>query len=326
MLIKISVRLVKFALPIFFGILLSGCSTWPRNSEAEQKMALADIVDSVQYAVDIAASDKAWLATEQELKHWNLACKAAKSQASQACIVMADAAAPLCKALCLGGNCNPSEQQRCEQYVKGQQISGLCVPGIDAQRSVWCAEAVNCAGKLVSSAEVCANADSLVLPELQKAELSLAVEKSQNLSANASLLIVSFGGNRTETSSNVINMTLRPRIRSTAYGSTSISVKIPKDRVISEQARLLSAQLSSLIRDAVAASVKEYDLGAGVTDKVIARAPMLMSELEITFSLVIDSNGTLGIKKAWGMPAGIELGGGKGQKRSNSITIYFSRL
>jgi hypothetical protein len=158
------------------------------------------------------------------------------------------------------------------------------------------------------------------LPELAKAELTVAVERSTGASAGISILVVSFGGGRSEVSSNVMTVELKPRARSKDYGSVPLPDIPPK--TISPEARALAAHLSGLIQEAVAASVKEYE---PPTPGKAARPPMLMSGLEITFSLVVDSNGSLGIKKAWEAPAGIELSASKGTKRSNSLTITYAR-
>jgi hypothetical protein len=304
------------------GAMLAGCGSLFHTDDPAQRKALADVVDAVQFAVDEAGKDKVWLATQTEAEHWGAACKKSKEEASLSCVAMADRAQGLCKALCPSGGCDPAAENRCQKYLKGEDVAGLCPAtlGSTDSRQPWCTAARDCTGKTVLRAAICANADTIQLPELAKAELTVAVERSAGGSAGVNLLIVSFGGGRSEVSSNAITVGLKPRVRSQDYGSVPLPEITPK--TVSSEARALATQLSTLIREAVAATVKEYE---PATPGKAARPPMLMSNLDITFSLVVDSNGSLGIKKAWDAPAGIEFSAAKGTKRSNSLTITYAR-
>lgn len=301
---------------------LSGCESLWRGEDPKQKKALADVVDAVQYAVDQAAADKAWLATKKELDHWTAACRAAKEGTSGACVVMQDEAAGLCRAACPSGRCDPGAEHRCQQYIKGEDVPGLCLANLPANdvRGRWCPAARTCAAKTQEQMRICSNIATLQLPALSKAELTLAVERKVEKSVELNVLLVSFGGGRSQASSNSVSMTLKPRVRDGDYGVVAMD-PIPS-KTVSAEAQKLASQLGELIREALAASVKEYEPGK---PGIAARPPMLMSDLSITFTLVVDSNGSLGIKKAWDTPAGIEIGAGTSTKRSNSLTISYSR-
>jgi hypothetical protein len=303
-------------------IVLIGCAGFWQAEDPKQKKALTDVVDAVQYAVDQAAADKTWLTTEKELDHWTKACRAAKEGSSGACVVMQDEAASLCRNACTSGKCDLFAEHRCQQYIKGEDVSGLCsasIPNNDV-RGRWCSAARTCAVKIQEQMRICNSIATLQLPTLSKAELTLAIERQSEKSVGINMLIVSFGGGKSKVSSNSINMTLKPRIRAEDYGVIAMD-PIPSKQV-SPEAQVLAGQLGQLIREALAASVKEYETGK---PGIAVRPPLLMSDLSVTFTLVLDSNGSLGIKKAWETPAGIEVGAGMSTKRSNSLTISYSR-
>lgn len=314
----------KWLLPILLGISLAGCgSLWKHDDPSDQKK-LAEVVDAIQYAIEQAAKSKAWGATEVEAKHWGESCKAASEAASVACVRMVDKAVPLCKLACPNGQCDPASQLQCQKYVMAEDFAGLCKDAPTGAKGDWCTSALICTNASKSRAQICANAETIVMPELLKADLSLTVEQTKNVSAGINILIVSFGGGRSEVASNVVSMTLKPRARDVKYASDVLPL-VPEPKVVSEDAKALAAQLSDLITDAVAASVKEYGPGPGGVGAVPARAPVLLSDLQVTFSLVVEKNGKLGIKKAWEAPAGIEFGAESGFKRANSLTITYAR-
>jgi hypothetical protein len=296
---------------------VAGCGALTPAGDAGEEKQLADVVDAIQYAIDQAASEKVWLATEKEVAHWQAACTAARDSSSRACTVMSDRAIDLCKAICTSGNCDPASEMRCHKYARGEDVSGLCA---DGSRAAWCSAARECSAQNTRRTQVCANLATVQLPQIDTAQLSVAVERSRNAAAGISVLVVSFGGGRTDVSSNVVNMTLKPRVRDADYGVVPMA-PIPAKQV-SPEARLLAAQMAGLIREAVTAAAKEYEPS---NPQVAARPPMLMSDLQVTFSLVVDRNGSLGIKKAWEAPAGIELSAGLGTKRTNSLTITYTR-
>ncbi|MFZ6766633.1 hypothetical protein ACO0LM_06070 [Undibacterium sp. Di26W] len=305
--------------------LVAGCSTpLVDDNPATTQKELAYVIDAVQFAIDGAAKESAWDATKIELAHWDAACNAAKSVAASSCLMMEDDAIKLCKPLCPNGNCDPGSMARCKKYLSGNDRAALCADGAGTIKA-WCENSLNCTSNKIVAASTCRNATSITFPVLKKANLSLAVEKKNNVSNGVNLLIVSFSAGRTNTAANNMDLTLLPRVRDTIYGS--VQPAMPVQKSISQESQELAKQLIELIRQAVAASAKEYDPTApGINGQkgVVARGPTMLAELTINFSLVVDSNGTLGIKKAWG-PVGIELGGGMSSKRSNSLSIVYAR-
>lgn len=305
--------------------LLAGCSHFSDLYSPKEEKALADVVDAVQFALDMAAQDKVWEATTIESEHWTLACKKGNEASAEACYSMLEKAQPLCQSDCPNGNCNVVAQRRCEVYATGAGRSAMCSslrkPG--AAIAAWCQAADICVAAQRSAAGMCASAELVQLPELSHAELTLAVERNTTAGAGLNFLVVSFNKGRTETSSNSITMTLKPRNRSKLYGSVELPVNFPPERVVSKEAQALAGQLASLIKDAVKASVKEYDPKPDGS-AVVARAPMLLAELAVSFSLTVDNNGSIGIKKAWN-GIGAELGAGSSTKRANTLTIKYAR-
>jgi len=324
-LMSILKRYIGYLIFMSVAFTLSGCSLFPKPDPVIEKRALADVVDAVQYAVDNAAKHSVWAATEKEAQHWADSCKVARSEADDQCLAMVDKADPICRKECSNGNCSPIALERCKSLITGQTSEAFCKANgqINAANSAWCAAASLCYSKKVETNRVCSAAEKSQLPSLLQADLSLAVEQSSEASAGVNILVVSFGGSKSEIATNSINMVLKPRVRDKAYGSVPLPADFPQNRSVSAEAQALSQQLTTLITNAVESSVKEYEKrpeGA----QVAALSPLLLSDLEVTFSLTIDKNGSIGIKKAWSS-VGVELGGGAGVKRSNSLTIKYGR-
>jgi len=305
--------------------LLAGCGHWNQLSPPPDEKALVDVVDAVQFAVDMAAADKVWEATSKESEHWDLACKTANVASAESCHGMLEKAQPLCQSDCPNGHCNLLAQRRCEVLASGVGRSAMCSPlrKPGAAIAAWCQAADSCVDAQKTATRICASADLVQLPKLSHATLTLAVERTTTTAAGLNILVVSFNKSRSETSANSVSMTLKPRNRTRDYGSVELPDDFPPERSVSPRAQALAAQLSTLIKQAVSASVKEYDPQPnGAT--IVARAPMLLSDLEVSFSLTVDSNGSLGIKKAWD-GVGAELGGETGTKHANTLSIKYTR-
>lgn len=318
-----ALRLIRrFTYCLAFAGLLAGCDHLERKTDPRQEKDLAEVVEALQYAIETAATSKVWKATELEGKHWAEACKDAKVKAANACFAMLGKAVPLCQQVCAGANCNPAGQRQCERLIKGEGVEQSCAEPLSPSQGDWCAAARGCNSANQSAAPMCENAGSVVMPELVKADVTLSVERKNDVSGAVNLLVVSFGGSRSAVATNELAMVLKPRVRDTAYGSGNIS-PLPESKAPSQRAKALAADIAKVITDAVAASVAEYETG---TPSVAKRSPMLVSDLEVTFSLTVDSGGNLGIKKSWEIPAaGVELGVGRSIKRANSITVTYAR-
>src|SRR5882672_3626370 len=81
---RLSPRSLVGTMAVSSAILLAGCCNFGGNTTTTQK-ALADVVDAVQFAIDEAANDTAWSATEAELKHWSAACEDVRTKAASSC-------------------------------------------------------------------------------------------------------------------------------------------------------------------------------------------------------------------------------------------------
>jgi len=314
-------RLRVSAAALLATALLGGCEHMQRPGGAHQEMPLDDIVEALQYSIDTAAKDKAWEATAGENKHWNEACAIERKSVAAACFAMFNKAVPLCQKACSGANCNPTGQRQCERLIKGESVDQLCPSSVAGAQAEWCIAARSCNETTKTSAQICENAETIVMPELEKAEVTLAVERKAEAAGSINILIVSFGGGRSESASNVVTMTLKPRVREVKYESTEIT-PMPDAKAVSPRVRALADGLAKSIIDAVASSVKEYE---GTAKGVPKRGPVHISDLEVSFSLTVENNGTLGIKKAWSMPAGIDLSGGRSSKRANTLTVTYAR-
>jgi hypothetical protein len=306
---------------IIVAIALTGCGHLERGNDPRQEKDLAEVVEALQYAIETAAANKVWKATEQESKHWNEACKDAKTKAADACFAMFTKAIPLCLQVCTGSTCNPVGQRQCERLIKGESVDQLCSGTLAVAQSDWCAAARGCNSASKLAAPMCENAESIVMPELVKADVTLLVERKKEISSSVNFLIVSFGGTRSEIAANELTMTLKPRVRDRAYGSAPITA-LPEIGTPSKSAQALAADLAKVITDAVDASVKEYEPGE---PNIVKRGAVMVSELAVTFTLTVDSGGKLGIKRAWETPAGIDFGGGSAIKRTNSLTVTYAR-
>ena len=314
-------RLRVFAAVLLATVLLGGCEHMQQSDGLHKEMPLDDVVEALQYAIETAARDKAWEATAGENKHWSEACVIQKKNVAAACFAMFNKAIPLCQQACSGSNCSPTGQRQCERLIKGESVDQLCLSSVAGAEAEWCTTARSCNEATKASAQVCENAATIVMPELEKAEVTLSVERKTEAAGSIDILIVSFGGGRSESASNTVTMTLKPRIRDVNYDSTQIS-PLPDVKAISPRVRALADGIAKSIANAVAASVKEYE---GTAKGVPMRGPVHVSDLEVSFSLTVEDNGTLGIKKAWSTPAGIELSGGRSSKRANTLTVTYAR-
>lgn len=308
----------------FFILSLSGCTLTVGLFEDEERTskALGEVVDAIQYAVDEAATDDVWLATKVEREHWDNACKAARSGEAKACSAMLDSAIEICSVKCPGGQCNFAVEERCRRFANGQDRAVICPSG-DKLQSAWCTNAGACTRAREQSAERCGAAASIRLPRLKQAYLSLAVEEGSKANASVNFMLVSFGGGRTRTTTNTVEMTLLPRVRSVDYGS-DILPKLPDARDLPEDTKKLAAQLKSMVVEAVRSTVREQ-VSDQQGNKVAARPPMAIGQLQINFSLIIDENGGLGLKKEFDIPAGFDLSGGGSIKQTNVLKIIYAQ-
>ena len=160
---------------------------------------------------------------------------------------------------------------------------------------------------------------------LKQAVLTLALEQTVTEGGSVSLLIVSFGAERQLMASNTVELTMRPRVREANYSKGVKGLRIsgspPPAKQISEKARSMGSNLGHTILGAIQASVREYDTDPGKPK----RPPMAMAALEVTFSLVLDQKGNLGLKKEWASPISLELGGGKATMRANTLVVSYAR-
>lgn len=305
---------------LLVSVATAGCCLLPARDEATVQKSLTDVVDAVQLAIDAAAKDDVWKATEAEQLHLSSACKLAKDDSVSSCSGMLARADSMCQALCKQGGCGVAFEQRCKALTEGDGADLLCATsgGGDA---IWCKHAPACLTQRAAAANVCGAAASIAVPSLKQAMLTVAVERSKDASLGVDVIVVSFGASRSQVATNTVQMTMKPRVRDPKYRTEDLP-PMPKVRGVSPAAKELAGNLTQLIVNAVKATVKEYDDG----DKSIARPPTALSDLTIDFSLVIDEGGKLGIKKTWeAADAGIELGGKAGVKATNKLTILYAR-
>lgn len=298
----------------------AGCCLLPGRDEATVQKSLSDVVDAIQLAVDAAAKDDVWNATQAERLHLSSACKLAKDDALSSCTGMLARADSMCQALCKQGGCGVAFEQRCKALSEGDGADLLCTAngGGDA---IWCRHAPACLTQRATAANICGAAASIAVPSLKQATLTVAVERSRDASLGVDVIVVSFGASRSQVATNTVQMVMKPRVRDPKYQSDGLP-PMPKVRDVSPMAKELASNLTQLIVNAVKATVKEYD----EKDKSLARPPTALSDLTIDFSLVIDEGGKLGIKKTWeAADAGIELGGKAGVKATNKLTIQYAR-
>lgn len=299
--------------------LLAGCCHLETRGHVEIQKSLEEVVDAVQYAIDIAAKEKVWEATAKEIEHWEAACKKAREVAQAGCrdlLVYADA---ICQSWCKAGNCGYVHEQRCKALLEAKQDNFACLDA-KGQQAAWCKAAAACAPARGSAAEACRNAGSIAVPQLKEAVLSLAIQRTGEASAGLDVLVVSFGGSISQIATNTIGMTLRPRVRSKDYGSDDLPA-MPAPRIVPESTMSVANDLATLIISAVKASVKEYD-----KQNAAARPPTALANLEIEFSLVVDKSGNLGIKKTWdALSVGIDLSGKTGLNTTNTLKITYAR-
>jgi hypothetical protein len=303
---------------LLVAVAVSGCCLLsPRDDTTVQK-SLVDVVDAIQLAVDIAAKDDVWKATDEEQKHWGAACSKSKEVAAVSCGGMLVRADALCQGLCQRGGCGYAFEQRCKALADGQGSESLCAAGSGGDGQ-WCKFATPCARDRAEVTRTCDAAASIAVPSLKQAVLSVAVERSKEASAGVDILVVSFGASQSRAATNTIEMTLKPRVRDSKYG-VAVLPMMPKVRDVSPAAKALAEDLTKLIVNSVQAAVKEYD------EQGKARAPTAMAELTIEFSLVIDQSGKLGLKKTWeAASVGIDLGAKSGLKSTNTLKIQYAR-
>jgi hypothetical protein len=310
---------------------LGACANGNNNLAAPtDKPSLDTVVDAVQYAVDTAAKElegsKVWAATEAEIEHWTKACNAQKTIVERQCEAVLTSAEYLCAASCPSGQCSAAKAERCRRYVASEDRDVTCFlengtenTTLNADKQAWCKATMECKAAKKTASGPCNALGAIAVPELKKATLNAAVEWTSDKSGKIELFFISLGGERKTTTANNVEIELLPRVRDEVYGLSG-GTPPPAKREVSPASIELAGDLSTIIVDAVKSTVREYKPD-GITP---ARAPMAIGTLEVGFSLTIDKSGKLGLEKELG-PVSLELGGGAGQKRSNSLTIVYAR-
>lgn len=307
------------ALAVFVSMLLCvGCAVSPKQSE---QRSLSDVVDALQFAVDdIAAKKDLWKGSEQEFSHWAGACKAARQQASQACTAMLSQADVVCRAACSSGSCGAAHQEICRKLSVGEDRGGLCTGAFKG--SAWCPLADACASAADDRDRLCGSAKSTAVPKLKQATVSLATEEANESSGTVKLLVVAFGGGAGRTATNAITLTLLPRVREADYGSVPLpGLDRPEAKVLSPAAAALAQDIRALLLSAIQSVATDYDQTGGKA----VRPPMATAGIDIELALTLTSKGTIGIEKAWTLPAGIELSNTASSKSANTLKLSFAR-
>lgn len=303
-------RLLLVSLAI---VLFSGCAVF----EKYDQRPLGEVVDAVQYAVEELARDNVWKATQQEQAHWAQACKNASDDSSKKCVRSLLEADKFCRQLCPAGNCGAAHGEICRKMSVGEDRVGLC--DSEAKDSAWCKVAEACTIAVGERSRTCSAAASISYPQLTQAQVTLAIEQTQEAGVSANLMVVSFGTSNSRISANTKTIRLLPRVRDLPYGSGPLP-PMPPDKQTSERTIAFARELKSLLKEAVASVVRESEAGS------IARPPMALDGIDLEVSLVLKRDGTLGIEKAWPTSVlGIKLGGGAGETRSNVLRISYAR-
>lgn len=313
------------------SVALLGCCLFPTsNDEPEIAVPLEDVIDAVQFAVEEASKTGIWDATAAELKHWGKACEETEAKKAASCFGATAAAKGVCDEFCPGGKCDSVGEALCTQVVQGGAKTALCLTGgatTSARRS-WCEAIARCDANSTVAAQACKAGKSIAVPKLKQAKLSVAIDAVRSVEGSASVLVVTFGGSAKSTRSNSVDLTLLPRVRSVDYGVAGLPA-LPQAKTVSPKAREMAQDLVGLISSAVKAAGKEYE-GPAPTDgnvpQTIARPPMALSELNVSFSLSLEKSGKLGLKKEFATPvASVSVGGAIGGTRKNSLTITYAR-
>lgn len=308
-------RVILWAAFITF---VAGCAFVPKQTD---QRSLNDVVDAIQFAVDDLAAEKdLWNGSEKEFAHWAGACTQAKVVASNACAVMLGEADAACRKSCPNGNCGYAHQEICRKLTQGEDRGGLCSGPLKS--SSWCPAAEACQGALQERGRLCEAADSVSVPTLKQAVITLATEEANDSTASAKVMVVAFGGGAGRSATNAISLTLSPRVREEKYGSIALpGLDRPPVKAPSPAAIALSKDLKTLLTSAIKSVATEYDKKGDLT----LRPPMAMAEFDVEVSLILTRSGSLGIEKAWTLPAGIEIGSTATSKKSNTLKISYSR-
>lgn len=127
-------------------------------------------------------------------------------------------------------------------------------------------------------------------------------------------------GGRTAT--NTITLTLLPRVREADYGSVPLpGLDRPEAKALSPAAAALAQDIRALLLSAIQSVATDYDQTGGKA----VRPPMATAGIDIELALTLTSKGTIGIEKAWTLPAGIELSNTASSKSANTIKLSFAR-
>lgn len=301
------------------AMLATGCMHNQVRGDTIQQ-SLENVVDIVQLAVDKAAQENPWKATEEERAHWAAACKKEKASVTSSCKLVLDASFDQCEEWCgKQGSCSFANQQRCRVLLEAKDYSAYC--GAKPVNAALCQYATSCTASRTDAATACKAAESISVPGLKHSVLTLVVERATKASAGVNIIVVSFGASSSEVATNTVQMTLKPRVRDAKYGSVEPPMPPMREARNAIQKHVdIADELAKLITDAVKATVKEMEGGKTV------RPPMAMAGLEIEFSLVSDREGNIGIKKAWELPvAGIDLGAKSGEKSTNKLKLVYGR-
>lgn len=316
-----------FLLSLMTGLIAACCSVGSGDN-TKITADLRTVHDAVQFAIDEAQRTGIWDKTSTEQIHWQAACKQLKASAETSCATASRAAEAMCTESCPTGACSPYMRKVCEGALEGAPSDAFCAAGnLTGKRASWCNVASSCKSDQERAGKACAALKSVLLPRPKSATLTLSVEESRGANGSVTLLVVSFGGGSTTTTSHTITSVLTPRPRDKDYGGAPLP-PLPKASDVSPQAREMASDLAALIANAVQAANSNYappDLPASAA-AIGARPPLALNELKVEFSLTLDKNGKLGLKKEWTSgPFGISGEASNTVKRSNKLEIVYSK-
>lgn len=319
-------------------LLLSSCAQFQSQSQSSNpiRKPLQDVVDALSFAIDEAAkeieNEKLWQASKAELAHWTEACAVAEDVSANSCSVMQNEASVLCRSACPSGACNIIEENYCKGLSEGVDIKGQCKAG-GAPKATWCDASSQCMTATAEAQRVCSVAKSFKIPVLKQATANLNIERSVGGSAGINVLFLSINGGATHTTGSTIVENFRPRIREREYGAVGLPA-LPATKNVSTEAKNMAKTLTSLIVEAVRASVKEYEgvtpapanLGATPPPPLGAKPPLMIDSIDINFLLAIDESGGLNIKADLpSIPVGIAVGAEAAFKSTNALRILYAQ-
>ena len=308
-------------------VFVASCCSVGSGEGTKVTADLQTVHDAVQYAIDEAQKTGIWDKASKEQDHWQDACKKLTSSAENSCAAASHAAEDMCTDACRSGTCSPYMRKVCESAVDGTPSDTVCKgAGVTGKRLSWCNAADICKSSQESAGKACSALKAVMLPRPKSATLTLSVEETRGATGSITLVVVSLGGGKTTTTSHTVTSVLKPRPRNKDYGAADLP-PLPQATVVSNEAKEMASDLADIIASAVRASNSSYapPETAGATGIGI-RPPLALSELKVEFSLTLDKNGKLGLKKEWPSgPFGISAEASNELKRSNKLEILYSK-